>query len=188
MLCFHISQRIAVFCPLLLFGDTFPNASQLPRIRSAIMNHLRWERCPHTPSKDRINIFRIEMYFILQRLIFGVKLCYTIRGQRFMLSVNYEKCPFLGVFSEVIQPCNLIWHYSKKFRILLFPSDFLPRSKWFPRTIRSWSPRSRSLWWRSSSTSWKTMTMCRTSGTTGSRNNRHQNTAFCHKSLDYSNF
>ena len=119
-------------------------------------NHLLMERFSRSdcvsvkqPHESLLPLQRsnknFRMYVIAQALKIAAGLCYTIRGRCFLLSVNYEKCPFLGVFSEVIQPCHLIWHYSKKFRILLFPSDFLPRSKWFPRTIRSWSPRSRSL-------------------------------------------
>ena len=53
------------------------------------------------------------------------------------------------------------------------PSSRL-RWRWFPRTTLSWRTRTTSRIWRSSSTSWRRTTTCRTSGTTGIRTERIQ--------------
>ena len=67
--------------------------------------------------------------------------------------------------------------FIKKFGISLFHTPSCPlRSKWCPRTTRSWRAKSTSSWWKSSSTSWKMTTMCRTSGTTGKSNFRNNTT------------
>ena len=52
----------------------------------------------------------------------------------------------------------------------IFTPSSPPRSRWSPRTTRSWRPRIRSSSWRSSSRSWRTTTTSRTSGTTGRSN------------------
>ena len=75
---------------------------------------------------------------IAQSLKNGSELCYTICGRCFMLSLNYEISPKNRCFSSEAQSCLPIWHKHKKFGIPLFSSIFPLRSKWFPRTTRSW--------------------------------------------------
>ena len=104
-------------------------------------NQNRYTLCLHWFP---VFLFLLRTYVIAQTLIFSSELCYTIRGQCFMLSVNYEKCPLIRCFSEEVHQCHLRCHNIKKFRISRFLPSFPPRSKWFPRTIRSWRAKSTS--------------------------------------------